>query len=204
MLLACGAIAGPLFTVVALLQVLTRPGFDLTRQQLSLLSNGDAGWIQIANFLLAGLLFIAGAIGMSRRIRTGPASTWGPRLIGAFGAGLIAAGMFRADPAFGFPPGSPAGAPTAMSWHGGLHLIVASFGFLALIVACFVFGRRFGRLGRRLWAVWSFATGVVFALATAANGALAGQAVANVGFTVAALLAFLWASAVAGSLMGEA
>jgi hypothetical protein len=45
---------------------------------------------------------------------------------------------------------------------------------------------------------------VVFALATGANGALAGQAVANVGFTVAALLAFLWASAVAGSLMGEA
>lgn len=41
MLLVCGVVAGPLFTVVGLIQAFTRPGFDLTRHALSLLENGD-------------------------------------------------------------------------------------------------------------------------------------------------------------------
>lgn len=44
-LLICGIVAGPLFTVVGLTQAFTRPGFDLTRHALSLLENGDLGWI---------------------------------------------------------------------------------------------------------------------------------------------------------------
>jgi hypothetical protein len=199
----CGAVAGPLFTIVAVLQAFTRAGFDLTRQQLSLLSNGDLGWIQIANFLVTGLLFVAAAVGMARVLQSGAASTWGPRLIGVFGLGLIAAAAFRADAAFGFPPGTPAGPPATISWHGGLHLAAASLGFLALIVACFAFGRRFAQQGRGLWAAWSFATGALFLIAIGANGAMAGQAAANVGFTVMALLAFLWASAVALDLRSE-
>src|SRR5215831_7565091 len=68
MLLACGIVAGPLFTVVGLTQALTRPGFDITRHALSLLSNGELGWIQVCNFLLTGLLFVACAVGM-RQLR---------------------------------------------------------------------------------------------------------------------------------------
>src|SRR5438128_1850429 len=55
-LLACGAVAGPLFVIVGFGQAFTRPGFDLTRHPLSVLSNGDLGWLQIANFLVSGLL----------------------------------------------------------------------------------------------------------------------------------------------------
>lgn len=201
LLLACGAAAGPLFAAVALVQAVARSGFDLTRHQLSLLSNGDLGWIQTGNFLTTGLLFSAGAIGMSRVLRSGPASRWGPRLIGIVGAGLIGAGSFRADPAFGFPPGTPSGFPTTVTWQGGLHLVVATVAFLSLIAACFVFSRRFARRGQRLWAATSTAVGVLLLLAVAANGAMAGQAVANVGFTAAALVAFGWASAVAASLL---
>jgi hypothetical protein len=40
-LLACGVIAGPLFAVVSLLQVFTRPGFDVRRHALSVLENGE-------------------------------------------------------------------------------------------------------------------------------------------------------------------
>jgi uncharacterized protein DUF998 len=58
-LLVCGVVAGPLFTVVGLTQAFTRPVFDLTRHALSLLENGNLGWIQIGNFLLTGLLFVA-------------------------------------------------------------------------------------------------------------------------------------------------
>lgn len=41
-LLACGVAAGPLFLAAALIQALTRPGFDLSRDAVSLLSIGRA------------------------------------------------------------------------------------------------------------------------------------------------------------------
>ena len=141
-LLACGVVAGPLFTVVGLTQAFTRPGFDLTRHALSLLENGDLGWIQISSFLLTGLLFIACAVGMRRIMRGSRGGTWGPWLIGILGADLIGAAFFRADPGLGFPPGTPADAST-LSLHGLGHLIVGTVSFLSLIAACFVFARRF-------------------------------------------------------------
>ena len=58
-LLACGVALGPLFYVVVVAQIVTRTGFDISRHPLSLLSLGDAGWIQITNFILTGLLAIA-------------------------------------------------------------------------------------------------------------------------------------------------
>ena len=63
-LLTCGIAAGPLYVALGALQILIRPGFDPTRHDLSLMSNGDLGWIQIANFIITGLLVIAGAIGI--------------------------------------------------------------------------------------------------------------------------------------------
>jgi hypothetical protein len=44
-LLACGVLAGPIYILVGLLQILTREGFDMTRHPLSLMSTGDLGWI---------------------------------------------------------------------------------------------------------------------------------------------------------------
>jgi Protein of unknown function (DUF998) len=84
-LLACGAVAGPLYVGVALLQVLTRDGFDLRRHPLSLLSLGDLGWVQIANFVVSGLLAIAFAVGSRRVLHPGRAGTWGPLLLGLYG-----------------------------------------------------------------------------------------------------------------------
>ena len=46
-LLTCGMSAGPLYIIAGLIQVAIRPGFDITRHSLSLLANGDLGWIQI-------------------------------------------------------------------------------------------------------------------------------------------------------------
>jgi Protein of unknown function (DUF998) len=54
---------------------------------------------------------------MRRVMRSGPGGTWGPRLIGAYGVGLAAAGVFRPDPANGFPAGAPPGNPEHPSWH---------------------------------------------------------------------------------------
>src|SRR5688572_25237728 len=75
-LLAGGVIAGPLYLTVGLAQALTRPGFDLSRHALSLLSNGDLGWIHVTNLIVSGLLVIGAAVGLRRSLTAGRARTW--------------------------------------------------------------------------------------------------------------------------------
>src|SRR5260370_28619290 len=97
-LLACGVVAGPFYIVVGVLQLFIRPGFDITRHMLSLLANGDLGWIQITNFELSGLLTIEGAIGIRQRLRGGPGGKRGPWPIARYGLGLVISLLFRPCP----------------------------------------------------------------------------------------------------------
>src|SRR5262245_13279505 len=199
-LLACGVAAGPLYTVVGLIQIFIRPGFDIRRHALSLLSNGDLGWIQIANFEVSGLLVVAGALGMRRALRGSRGETWGPLLLGIYGLGLIGAGIFSADPALGFPPGTPADA-TAISWHGIMHFLMGGIGFLGLIAACFVFARRFAVLQQRGWAAYSAATGVIFFAAFFGIASGSQGAGVSLAFAIAVVIAWVWISAMAARLM---
>ncbi|WP_424529020.1 DUF998 domain-containing protein [Sphaerisporangium viridialbum] len=198
-LLTCGTVAGPLYIVVVVLQMLTRDGFDISRHPASMLSNGDQGWIQIANFVVSGGLFVACAIGLHRVLGpvARPGGTWGPRLIGVFGAGMLGAAAFSADPADGFPPGTPTGPPTTLSWHAAVHLLVAGIAFLALVAACFVFARRFVAAGRTGWAAFSGVTGAAFLATWSLIFALKGSRPANVAFALAIALALAWASLLA-------
>lgn len=150
-LLASGIAAGPLFLTVSLTQAFTRQGFDLSRHPLSLLSLGDFGWIQIANFVTAGALNLACAAGMRRALRGRPGGTWGPAFVAAYAAGLIMAGVFVTDPGAGFPPGAPLGAPERMSWHSVLHEIGFLVSLVSWTVACLIFTRTFLRAGQRGW-----------------------------------------------------
>ncbi len=151
-LAAAGVAAGPLFLVVGLAQGLSREGFDFSRNALSQLSLGDLGWIQISVFLLTGLLVIGGAIALRQALRDHPGGTWAPRLLGAFGASFLLAGVFRADPGAGFPAGAPADRVTSLSAHGTVHLISGTVGYLALCVAFLVLARQFAARGQRGWA----------------------------------------------------
>jgi hypothetical protein len=159
-LLGYGVIAGPLYVVVGLAQALTRGGFDLSRHAWSLLENGDLGWIQITNFIVTGLMTVAAAVGLRRALPPGRVRTWAPLLTTVYGVSLIGAGIFRADPAQGFPVGTPETTP--ISWHGILHFAIGGVGFLCLIVACFVLAGRFSRDGQRRLAWFSRITGVLF------------------------------------------
>jgi hypothetical membrane protein len=201
-LLVCGVIAGPFYLVVGLLQAFTRPGFDLTRHSLSLLSNGDLGWIHITNLVVTGLLTMAGAVGIRQALRVGVGHTWGPLLIGLYGLSLIGAGVFVADPALGFPPGTPADA-NEVSWHGLLHLAVGGVGFLALIAACFVLARRFASQQQRGWMIYSVITGVVFFAAFIGIAAGQGNPWTILGFWIGVVLAWSWISALSARLMSE-
>lgn len=62
----CGTIAGPLFIVSSGVQALTRPGFDLRRHAISMLTLGDQGWMQRATFVTTGLLVLVAAAGIRR------------------------------------------------------------------------------------------------------------------------------------------
>ena len=206
-LLFCGVVAGPLYVIVGAIEILTRPGFDVTRHDLSLMSNGDWGWVHSSLLILTGLLTCACAVGMRRVLRGSRGGTWGPILLGIYGLGLIGAGFFSADPALGFPPGTPADAH-AVSWHGLLHFVSGGIGFLGLIGACFVLARRFAAHNLRGWAVYSVATGVIFfaafvGIAVGSNSVGAITTFVILAFTVAVVLGWAWVAAVAARLLTE-
>ena len=203
-LLLCGAIAGPLYVAVGIVQILIRPGFDVTKHALSLMSNGDLGWIQIANFIVTGLLVFAFAIGLRKLLAGSKAGTLGPLLIAIYGIGLIGAGIFSADPALGFPPGTPEEA-RGISTSGLLHFVFGGIGFYALVAACFVFARRFAGGRERAWFWFSVATGVLFfaAFAGIASGSASARAAITIAFYLAVLLVWCWLTAIALKFMRQ-
>ena len=192
-LLACGAVAGPIYVLVGLTEALTRRGFDLAHDDLSLLSNGPLGWTHISLFVLTGVLVVLGAVGMAEALG-GMRATKAPALIGVFGAGLVGAGVFVADPMGSFPPGTPPGRPAHVSLHGTGHFITAALGFLGLLIACALFARYFSRNHERGLARYSALTGVVFlaAFIGIASGSTATPVV--LGFWIGVIVAFTWLS----------
>jgi hypothetical protein len=195
-LLGWGAVAGPFYVVTSVAQGLTRQGFDFTRHQWSLLENGDLGWVQVANFVLTGMMLVAFAVGLRRALAGGPGARWAPRLVAVFGACLVAAGIFRADPALGFPAGTPDGVGTVTT-HGILHFAAAGVGFCAIAAACFVIARRLTSDGDRGLAIFSRVTGVAFLGGFLCVASGAGNVAANLFFTMAVVLVFAWIAVVA-------
>ena len=192
-LLIAGALAGPLYVVVGLAQALTREGFDPTRHALSQLSNGAFGWVQTANFLIAGMLVIIGALGIRSALRNSPGATWGPILLGIYGIGLLGAAAFAADPGRGFPPGVTP--PAGISRNGILHFVFGGIAFYALVGACLVFARRFKRLGQWRWALFSLVTGLSFLASFIAISSGPPSGSVMLAFYVAVVWAWAWHAA---------
>lgn len=159
-LLKAGIAAATLFPLAVAVQAPLREGFDLAVHPLSMLSLGDAGWIQVTNFIVTGLLFLAFAVGLRRVLKSGRGGRWGPRLFGFYGLVVVAAGIFPVDPMLGFPPGTPEGLPETLSWHAMVHNLTFVLAFLGLIIAIFVIARRF--VATKEWGFASFciATGL--------------------------------------------
>jgi hypothetical protein len=195
-LVTAGAVAGPLFVAVGLVQVITREGFDLTRHPLSLLALGDAGWVQITNFIVAGVLMFAFAFGVSRSLDTGPGRIWAPLLFAIYGIGLVLGGAFTADPAMGFPAGAPAGVPAEWTFHGIVHAVAAPLAFLAVVAATFVVAHRLHWEGHRAAAAWSRVIGVLCFVLTLPFGPAI-----SIRLFVGVALGFAWITAYGISLL---
>ncbi|MED7928408.1 DUF998 domain-containing protein [Nonomuraea sp. LP-02] len=203
LLLGCGVVAGPFYVTVALAQALTREGFDLARHPWSFLANGELGWIQTANFVVTALATIAAAAGLRRALTPGRGARWAPALVGAFGASMIGAAVFPADPAMGFPAGTPEG-PGAVTLSGTLHMAVGGVGFLCMTAACYVIASRQARQGRGGWALYSRLTGTLFLGSFVGIASGAGAAWTNLMFVAGIVAVWSWLSLVSLDLSRDA
>jgi Protein of unknown function (DUF998) len=172
-LLCCGVAAGPVFVAVFLLEGAIRDGYRPLRHPVSSLALGPRGWIQAANFAVAGTLFLAGAAGLARA-GDPAAGRAAPALIGAAGAGLIGAAAFATDPVSGYPPGTP-DALTRPTRTGIAHNLAAVPVFAGLPAAALASGWRSWRAGQRRFGLYSAATAVTMLSAMALAGAGFGQ-----------------------------
>lgn len=194
-LLGCGVVAGPVYVVTSLAQALTRDGFVLYRHAWSQLAAGDLGWIQQTNLAVTGLLVAAFALGLRRALPAQRGIRRGATLLTGFGAGMLGAAFFSADPALGFPVGTPADY-RGVSGHGAGHMVAASLGFLAVTAATVVLARHFARQHDRNWSTWSLVAGVCF-LGSFVGVAGTGSAPAVVAFTVGVVVIFTWLATLA-------
>lgn len=193
-LLNAGVWAGIIFFIVATAESFLRPGFDLSRHAISMLSLGERGWLMVATFVLSGVLVLACAVGLKRE----GAGVTVPALLGLYGIGLVLAGLFPAPAGLGFPPGTPDDQQPVMTTTAIVHSIAFMLAFSSLIVACFVMAFRSRRTNGTL-ALVSAATGIALPLLIALGMA---QVVATgVAFYLAAMLAWLWLAIVCTAAM---
>jgi hypothetical membrane protein len=156
-----GVIAPALFTVVYLVEGATRHGYDALRHQVSLLSLGEGGWIQVASFLLTGLLLVAFSIALRARLAGGPGARGVPVALAVSGTGFLLAGLFPTQPLFGYPPGTPVGMAADITPSSLLHVAGAGLLFFGLVAAALIMANRERRRGRTAWAAASFVAAVV-------------------------------------------
>jgi hypothetical protein len=170
-LLRCGVVAGPVFVSTFLAAGAARADYDPLRHPVSGLALGPGGGVQVANFLVAGGLCGAAAVGLARARVPGRSPT-GAALVGAVGVGLLGSGAFPTDPVSGYPPGTPDLLARHSSTTALLHDLFGVPVFLGLPAAALVHARAFRRAGQRRWATASAASGLamlpLFVLTSAA------------------------------------
>ncbi|MFI6925997.1 DUF998 domain-containing protein [Nonomuraea spiralis] len=196
-LLLAGALAGPVFFTSAVVQMLTREGFDITRHPISQLATGSLGWIQIITFVLAGVGGLALAAGVGRTLTEGIGRRALPVLVGIFGVGMIAAGAFTMDPENGFPAGTPDRPVAQMSWHSVAHSAAAALSFTALAIAAIVLAVRYARRRAVTAAVGNGAAALVLLLPMSPEHM-------SVQIAVNGLVAFTWTTVLPLSLRRSA
>jgi Protein of unknown function (DUF998) len=169
------------FVAVFLLEGAVRGGYRPLRHPVSSLALGPRGWIQAANFTVAGT----------------PAA----------GAGLIAAAVFTTDPVSGYPPGTP-DALTRLSRAGIAHNLAAVPVFLGLPAAALTCGWRCWRTGQRGFGLYSVSSGVAMLASMVLAGAGFGQSprfVSRGGLfqRVSIITGFGWLTALSARALGR-
>ncbi len=152
-----GMLAPALFVAVFTLEGWLRPGYRPLATYVSALSLGPRGWVQIANFILFGLLTFAFTRALAVEFRTGKASRGGLILLTIIAACYFLSGPFVMD-----PMGTPLDQATV---HGTLHGIFGAIVFLLMPITCFVYLRRFSSdPGWHAMKWWTIVLGTISAI----------------------------------------
>jgi hypothetical protein len=130
-----GMIGPVLFVAVFTLEGWLRSGYNSLGMYVSELSIGPRGWIQIANFIIFGCLFLIFTRAVASEFKDGKASKAGPILLTIIAFCFLISGPFVTDPGTIFT--------YQMSWHGILHGIFGAIVFSLAPISCFIFYRRF-------------------------------------------------------------
>ena len=118
----------------------------------SALALGPYGWLQVANFVLFGLLLLVFAVGLHRGVGGGRGSKIGPVLLATAGVGLMLCG-FKTEPDLSALP---------QTAHGWLHLIGFFIMAGGLLGSAFALWRRLRQDdGWRGYGGYSLATGLL-------------------------------------------
>ena len=165
-----GVVAPLLFTGVYLVDGATRAGYEPLRHQVSLLSLGDRGWVQVLSFLVTGGLLAVFAIALRGWLRSGPGARGGPAGVAVAAIGFVLAGVFTTQPMFGYPPGAPPGMATDVTPASAIHVVAALLLFFGLAAAAAVLAYRFRQDGSAGWATVSALAAVVVVVAFGASG----------------------------------
>jgi hypothetical protein len=153
-----GMIAPIFFAIVFLIEGASRPDYHPLSMYVSALSLGTRGWIQIANFIVFGMLFFVFSRGIAAEFPTGKAAKWGPRLLTIIATCYLFSGPFVMD-AMRTPR-------SEMSVHGIVHGILGGIVFSLMPVSCFVFLRRFREDAKwQSLQEWTLGAGVVISAA---------------------------------------
>jgi hypothetical membrane protein len=158
---AWAGIIGPaLFVSVFTIEGWLRPGYKPLKMYVSALSLGSRGWLQMANFIILGVLLFVFTRGVAAEFETGKASRGGLVLLTIIAILFIVSGPFRMDPMF-----TPANQVTV---HGTIHGIAGAIIFVLMPISCFVYLRRFRSDPKwHFLQGWTLALGIVTALALA-------------------------------------
>lgn len=127
--LALAGIVFPfLFAALVIVQGLLQPEYSHVSMPISALAAFPYGWIQVANFLVAGILLTLFAVAQHRGVRSTPRGVLGPAFQFVGGLGVVGAGLFSWRMVDGVPTRTPShvvAAATAFAFTG-LGIIVTS------------------------------------------------------------------------------
>jgi hypothetical protein len=190
LLLFSGIAAGFIFCAVSTVEMFRRPGFDLSRQAISMLSLGEGGWIMKTAFIASGVLTLICAAGIYAKLAPAWTGVAAALLIGCYGLGLVIAGVFDAPAGLGFPPGVPADQQPVMTPGAIVHSIGFMVAFSGLILACFVFAYQFFAAGQTLMAAASLLAGIAMPVLVGLGMSM--TMAPGVAFYAAAMAGWVW------------
>ena len=158
-LAAWAGIIGPaLFVAIFTIEGWLRSGYEPLSTYVSALSLGPRGLIQIANFIVLGVLLLVFTRGVAAEFQTGKASRGGPILLTTIAILFLVSGPFLMD-----PTGTPLNQVTV---HGTIHGLAGGIIFLLMPISCFVYLRRFrADPNWRSLQWWTLALGIIIAAA---------------------------------------